>query len=183
MRALFLKSAGLVALFAIAGCGGGGGGGASGPAAATELPAVEPCPVGDLSTAAVPAVNALRAVAQLCGGVPYPAVGNLAWNARLAEAAQVHSSDMAQRAFFSHTGSDGRTSGDRASAAGYVWSTVAENIAAEQTTLGGALNGWMNSTGHCQNLMRANVTEFGLACMRREGSGQTPYWTMVLARP
>lgn len=60
---------------------------------------------------------------------------------------------------------------------------MAENIAAGPTSLTGALDGWMNSTGHCQNLMRASVTEFGLACMRREGADQTPYWMMVLARP
>jgi uncharacterized protein YkwD len=139
--------------------------------------------VGDLADDTAPAVNALRAVAQACGGVPVPAVGDVAWNERLAAAAQAHSSDMARHGFFSHTGSDGLSVGDRVGAEGYVWTAVAENIAAGHATLQTALAGWMNSAGHCQNLMRSNVTDVGLACMRREGGGQTAYWTMVLARP
>lgn len=169
----------LIGLCALGGCGGGGGGSTAPP----PLPVVEACPVGDLATTAEPAVNALRAAAQTCGGLPYPAVANLAWDARLAAAAKVHSSDMAQRGFFGHTGSNGLSVGDRAAAQGYVWAVVAENIAAGPASLPAVLNGWMNSPGHCQNIMRANVTQFGLACMRRESGDQTPYWTMVLARP
>lgn len=175
-----ILAASLCALFAVVGCGGGGGGGST---AAPAPLAVEPCPVGDLATDTAPAVNALRASPQVCGGVPFPAVGSVAWNDRLAAAAQAHSSDMARQGFFGHTGSNGLTVGDRAAAAGYVWTVVAENIAAGPASLQTVLIGWMNSTGHCENLMRANVTDIGLSCMRREGSGQTAYWTLVLARP
>ncbi len=169
----------------LAACGGGGGGGeaaAPPPAAQSGVP-VEPCPVGDLSATAVPAINALRSAAQVCGGTSFPAVGAVTWEARLAEAARRHSEDMAAHNFFSHTGSDGSTVDARVTAAGYPWSTVAENLAAGPGSQASVLSGWMNSPGHCQNLMRATVTQVGLACARRQSGDRTPYWTLVLARP
>ena len=171
----------------LAACGGGGGGGggdgeAAPPVAQASVP-VEPCPVGDLSNTTVPAVNALRSVAQVCGAGNFAAVGAVTWDARLAEAARAHSTDMAVNNFFDHTGSNASTLGGRVTAAGYTWTVVAENLAAGPGDLSAALNGWMNSPGHCQNLMLATVTQVGLACVRRQGGGQTRYWTMVLARP
>lgn len=142
----------------------------------------EPCPVGNLSSAAVTSINNLRAQAQVCGGVLYPAVAPLSWEGRLAQAATGHSIDMARNGFFSHTGSNGSSVGSRVSATGYAWSSVAENIAAGQTSLSSVMGAWMGSAGHCENIMRASVTQFALACERRVGGG-TPYWTMVLARP
>ncbi|MBL0917274.1 MAG: CAP domain-containing protein [Hydrogenophaga sp.] len=143
----------------------------------------EPCPVGNLSSAAVTAINNLRAQAQVCGGVVYPAAAPLSWDSRLAQAATGHSIDMAANSFFSHTGSNGSGVGARVSATGYAWSSVAENIAAGQSSLSGVMGAWMNSAGHCENIMRASSTQFALACERRVGTGNTPYWTLVLARP
>lgn len=139
--------------------------------------------MGDLSTTAVPAINALRAVAQVCGGVNFSAVGAVAWDGRLAEAAQLHSADMAANNFFAHTGSNHSDVGVRVTASGYSWSSVAENIAEGPGSQVAVLNGWMNSPGHCVNLMRASITHVGLACARRQSGDQTPYWTLVMARP
>jgi len=181
-----LIAIGLPVLVAACGGGGGGDGGGGAEVAPPETQAsapVEPCPVGDLSQTAVPAINALRSVAQVCGAGNFAAVGAVTWDARLAEAARTHSTDMAVNNFFSHTGSNASTLGGRVTAAGYTWRVVAENLAAGPGDLSAVLNGWMNSPGHCQNLMLATVTQVGLSCVRRQGSGQTPYWTMVLARP
>lgn len=52
----------------------------------------------------------------------------LAFNAQLITAARLHSLDMFTNAFQDHVGSDGRTLGQRATAAGYAWSQLAENI-------------------------------------------------------
>ena len=57
----------------------------------------------------------------------------LAANAALAAAATAHSNDMANKNFFSHTGSDGSNPGQRISRAGYNWYTYGENIAAGYT--------------------------------------------------
>ncbi len=172
----WLASLPLVAL--LAGCGGG----EVSIVIGTPSVQTEPCPVGNLSSAAVTAINNLRAQAQVCGGVVYPAVAPLGWDSRLAQAATGHSIDMSANGFFSHIGSNGGSVGSRVSATGYAWTSVAENIAAGQASLSSVMGAWMNSAGHCENIMRASVTQFALACERRVG-GTTPYWTMVLARP
>ncbi|MBX3611179.1 MAG: CAP domain-containing protein [Hydrogenophaga sp.] len=168
---------------ALSACGGGGGGAdAAGTAPASQVKTVA-CRVGDLSAATAPAVNLLRTSAQSCGGVQYPAVPTVAWDARLAQAAERHGTDMAINRFFDHTGSDGSSVGTRVTASGYAWTVVAENLASGQSSLNAALAAWLASTGHCQNLMKANVTDVGLACVKREGDGQPYLWTLVLARP
>lgn len=54
-------------------------------------------------------------------------------NAALTAAALAHSNDMATNNFFSHTGSDGSSPGQRISRAGYSYYTYGENIAAGYT--------------------------------------------------
>lgn len=52
----------------------------------------------------------------------------LAFNERLIAAARGHSRDMFTNAFQGHVGSDGRTLGQRVTAAGYSYSTLSENV-------------------------------------------------------
>lgn len=51
----------------------------------------------------------------------------------------------------------------RASRAGYRWRAIAENIAAGQMNAAVAVQGWLNSRGHCANLMSPVYTEMGAA--------------------
>lgn len=83
--------------------------------------------------------------------------------------------------FVGHTGTDGSSAGDRATAAGYVWQSWGENVAAGQPTLAVVMAGWMASPGHCANIMRAGFRDIGLACVKG-GAGNTyrTYWTMTL---
>jgi uncharacterized protein YkwD len=127
-------------------------------------------------------VNAARAVARTCGGVLRPAAPALSWSATLQTAANRHSTDMAVNNFFSHTGSDGSSVGVRATEAGYNWHGVGENIAAGQSNVSVVMNGWLGSTGHCNNIMGASYTEVALACVARPGTTYGKYWTMVLGR-
>lgn len=59
-------------------------------------------------------------------------LGTLLADDRLRSAAFGHAEDMAVNDFFDHTGSGNTTVGTRATAAGYQWTTVGENIAAGQ---------------------------------------------------
>lgn len=129
------------------------------------------------------AINAARAQARQCGSTTRPAVPALGWNSALATAASRHSTDMATRNFFSHTGSDGSDVGQRVSNAGYRWTSVGENIAAGPSTVSSVMSGWLASAGHCNNIMGANYQHVAVACVSRSGSTYTRYWTMVLARP
>ncbi|MFE2039904.1 sigma-70 family RNA polymerase sigma factor [Streptomyces sp. NPDC059477] len=97
-------------------------------------------------------------------------------NAALDTAAQRHSADMAARDFFDHTNPDGADPGDRITAAGYRWSTYAENIALGQRTPAQVMQGWMDSPGHRANILNCSVEETGLGVY--EGSGG-PWWTQV----
>lgn len=137
-----------------------------------------------IRTRALELINAARAEARFCGEEAYrPAVDPLGWDARLEAAARAHSTDMATINFFDHTGSDGSSPGDRIAREGYDWRRYAENIAAGQTTLEAAVTGWLDSPGHCRNLMQADVSETAIACVADDGADYRRYWTQVFARP
>ena len=129
-------------------------------------------------------INNARAQARTCGEYgDFPAVGAVAWNEQLGAAADGHSRDMAYYNFFSHTGSDGSDPGIRVSSAGYSYRTVGENIAAGLPNASATVEGWLNSPGHCANIMRADFVEFGSACIENDRSDYATYWTLVLAAP
>jgi uncharacterized protein YkwD len=128
-------------------------------------------------------VNRARGSSRSCGDDVMPAVAELSWNCQLRNAAQAHSNDMASNNFFSHTGSDGLSVGDRVTASEYSWSSVGENIAAGQTTITQVMTGWLNSPGHCRNIMAARSTEFGSAVVTTTAADYSHYWTQVFASP
>jgi uncharacterized protein YkwD len=124
-------------------------------------------------------VNQHRLAGASCGsrGV-FPAVAALRWNEALSQSSLVHSDDMAAQNFFSHTGSDGSSAGQRITAAGYVWQTWGENIAAGQSSVAAVVQAWMNSPGHCANIMHAAFRDLGAACVAGSaGTSYRSYWT------
>jgi uncharacterized protein YkwD len=128
-------------------------------------------------------VNTIRSQPRNCGSENYPATAALSWHCTLEDVAFAHSRDMGDYNFFSHTGSDGLTVGDRVRNAGYDWSHVGENIAAGQQTIDTVMAAWLDSPGHCANIMRSVYTEFGAASYSVDGSDYPIYWTQVFARP
>jgi uncharacterized protein YkwD len=103
-------------------------------------------------------------------------------DAALSAAAEAHSLDMAEADFFSHTGSDGEGVGDRATAAGYDWVRVGENIAAGYATPEEVVQGWADSPGHRRNMLSENYTEIGVGFVEdTDGDGYGVYWTQVFA--
>jgi uncharacterized protein YkwD len=189
--------AGVAALsVGLAGCGGGGS--AEAPAAAAPLappvsspappPATSPAPapgtrltcnIANFQAEMLAAVNAHRRAGATCGARgAFPPATELVWNAALTQSSAAHSEDMVARNFFSHTGSSGSTIGTRATAAGYVWRTVGENIAAGQPSIAVVVDGWMKSDGHCANLMNPNFRDIGAACVAgNAGTTYRTYWT------
>ena len=123
------------------------------------------------------AVNATRAVGRNCGAEFYPAVAPVRLNETLNLAAQWHSEDMATQNYFSHTGLDGRDPGQRITDAGYVWRTYGENIAAGQADVDAVMQAWINSPGHCANIMGANFEEVGFGMIEMSGNRYGIYWT------
>ncbi len=118
-------------------------------------------------------VNAQRAQGCDCGtrGSFAPA-DPVTWNDTLELAAGDHSLDMYTNNFFSHTGSDSASAGDRITRREYSWARYGENIASGYKTEQDVINGWLNSDGHCSNIMNPNFKEMGVAKVNK-------YWTQV----
>lgn len=108
-------------------------------------------------------VNNVRQAGCTCGSTVMPPVGVVTWNDQLAAAALAHSTDMNSNNYFSHTGLNGSTAGDRISAAGYIWRTYGENIAKGYSTEQAVMDGWIISEGHCKNIMSPQFKEMGVA--------------------
>lgn len=128
-------------------------------------------------------INQYRAQGASCGGAFYGPAPAVSWNGPLTQAAAAHSNDMVNNNFLGHTGSNGSRFDQRVSAAGYVWRTGAENIAAGRQTVQGVMTGWMNSPGHCSNIMNNSFRDVGVACVPGTSANtyrQGGYWTMVL---
>jgi uncharacterized protein YkwD len=81
----------------------------------------------------------------------------LLWSEALAVVARGHSQDMADHKYFSHRGLDNSMVSDRADRAGLLkWQAIGENIAFNRgytDPLEKAVELWMGSTGHRQNLL------------------------------
>ncbi len=114
-------------------------------------------------------INQVRQQGCRCGSTNMPPVGTVTWNNQLEAAAFAHADDMNQRNYFSHTGADGSSAGDRITRAGYNWRTYGENIAKGYSNEQAVVNGWIQSEGHCKNIMNGSFREMGVA---RSGA----YW-------
>ncbi len=126
-------------------------------------------------------VNQRRAAGATCPTHGYkPPVPALTMNPALRCAARKHDKDMITNNFFSHTGTGGTTPWARMTSAGYgSYKAAGENIAAGQTTPAAVVTGWMNSAGHCKNIMDPAFKEIGVGYM--VGGSYGHYWTQNFA--
>jgi uncharacterized protein YkwD len=97
-------------------------------------------------------------------------------NAKLNEAAQLHSQDQAAHNTMSHDGSDGSSPWDRARRAGYE-NAIGENVAMGYRDAEAVMDGWMNSSGHRNNIMNCSARAIGMG-LAKSSSG-VPYWTQM----
>ncbi|RJG02719.1 CAP domain-containing protein [Noviherbaspirillum sedimenti] len=151
--------------------------------AGAALPAAQTCGLANFQQELLDRINQIRATARACGSLSYAAAPPVKWNDKLFNAAAGHSADMAAKNYFSHTSQDGRSFSQRITNAGYGWRAAGENIAAGQTSVAQVMTAWVNSPGHCANLMSKNFTEVGVACVKNDASSYRNYWTMNLAQP
>ncbi len=76
--------------------------------------------------------------------------------------------------YYSHT----RPNGNRGLDIMASGATRAENIAGGYTTASAAMNGWMNSSGHRDNILRGDIAQMGIGCCYMDGT----YWWVQLFR-
>ncbi|UYV17972.1 CAP domain-containing protein [Halomonas qaidamensis] len=125
-------------------------------------------------------VNEARSQARQCGDQQFAATEPLTWNCKLARASQLHAEDMAENDYVSHTSPDGSGIEQRINNQGYPWQAVGENIAAGQLSAAAVVEGWLESPGHCSNIMNATFTEIGMASAQNADSQFTTYWAQAL---
>ena len=137
----------------------------------------------DIAARVLALVNAARAESRRCGRRRLDAVPPLTLSRALTEAAQRHAADMAGPAAFDHRGSDGSQPSERVSRTGYRWRAAAENIAAGQASADAVVAAWLDSPGHCTNIMGPQFTEMGVAYALATSENPAIYWAQVFAAP
>ncbi|MDH3283473.1 MAG: CAP domain-containing protein [Acidobacteriota bacterium] len=89
-------------------------------------------------------------------------LSGLAESAALAEIARAHSRDMASRGYFAHVSPEGLAPADRLRVRGEKFSRLSENIFMTDDpdeTLALAVESWMDSPGHRENILDADAEE------------------------
>jgi uncharacterized protein YkwD len=128
-------------------------------------------------------VNDARARPRVCGRTPFQAAPALRLATTLNEAALAHALDMLRHGYFDHIARDGSTPGMRVAASGYRYQMVGENIAEGPQTPEEAVQGWLESPGHCQNIMDPRYTDMGLAFAANSSGRPRIEWVQEFARP
>ena len=109
-------------------------------------------------------------------------VSPVTMNPELTTAAERYACTMAATDFFAHIDPEtGEGPGDRAAEVGYQYFAVGENLAGGQTTAAEAVDGWMESPLHRDNLLSPAWTETGIG-VRRGGSLRI-YWVQMFGQP
>ena len=131
-------------------------------------------------------VNEFRSEPADCGTEgQFAAAAPLTMNPILRCSSRLHSLDMFERDFFEHETPDGVDPFERMAEAGFVGSGGGENIALGQSTPEEVMVAWMESDGHCANVMRAAFDTIGVGY--HPGAGQrgigSNYWTQNFGAP
>ncbi|MCG8517846.1 MAG: CAP domain-containing protein [Pseudomonadales bacterium] len=198
LKPLFLFSLSL----SLIACGGGGSDGETSPSAeesssgAVESSPDQPvddtdltgggtgaCELTEMQAQMLVSLNQARSQARDCGDERHPTAPALTYSCEIAPAALAHSIDMATNNFFSHTGSDGLKASQRVDATGYQWRVVGENIAAGYHDVDSVMAGWLESPGHCRNIMDPRFEEVAVERVLAENADYSSYWTQVFATP
>ncbi|MFW5967255.1 MAG: CAP domain-containing protein, partial [Persicimonas sp.] len=147
-----------------------------------------PCPddscsegvCSSISMQVLEATNEARTTDSDCGSEgEFSAADALEFDPDLTEAAQVHADDMAENDFIGHTGSDDSTFSERVDRTDYTGFPVGENVAAGYPTPEDVVDGWMDSDGHCRNIMNPDADEMGAAMVENSDGQYTYYWVQV----
>ena len=131
-------------------------------------------------------VNESRSQAADCGvDGEFAAALPLVMDPILRCSARLQSLDMFERNFFDHTNPDGKDPFERMDAAGFKGSGAGENIAVGQISPEQVMHSWMDSDGHCSNVMRPNYTMLGVGYHPGAGGRGlgSNYWTQNFGAP
>jgi uncharacterized protein YkwD len=135
----------------------------------------------DIRERVIDLVNAARATGRKCGSTRFAATAPLRSSRDLDDAAAAHARDMARKNFFDHRGSNGSQPKDRVLRAGYEPRLSGENIAFGPESAEEVVAGWLDSPGHCANIMEPRFEHIGVGLSTRKRN--RTYWVQTFAAP
>ena len=163
------------------------------PAVATPAPAavaraMAPKPTAALASTsmltnrALELVNQVRSKGTHCGDELFGPAPPVSLSGTLDTVALGHANDMAEKNYFEHVDPAGHSPADRVRAVGYQEKLVGENIAYGPKSVEEVVQGWLDSPGHCENIMDPRFAEMGIALAPGRAKHGL-YWVQVLAEP
>jgi uncharacterized protein YkwD len=136
-----------------------------------------------LAARALDLVNEARARGARCGTRWFAPAPPVRLSGTLDGVALGHANDMAEHDYFEHEDRGGHSPADRVRAVGYRETLVGENIAYGVKSAEEAVQGWLDSPGHCENIMDPRFAEMGIAYAQGRVVKHGLYWVQVLAAP
>jgi uncharacterized protein YkwD len=149
--------------------------------ASARAPASAQAPM--LATRALQLVNEVRARGARCGDRSFAPAPPVRLSETLGGVAFGHADDMAKHNYFEHEDLKGRSPADRVRAVGYQEKLVGENIAYGPKSADEVVQGWLDSPGHCENIMDPRFAEMGIAYAAGQASKRGLFWVQLLVAP
>lgn len=106
-------------------------------------------------------------------------IAPLAINNKLVDAAQLKVQDMFAKQYWDHTAPDGATPWHWFGEVKYIYSDAGENLAKNFTTSNGAVDAWLASPTHRENLLKSSYKDVGFAVMSGALNGKPT--TLIVA--
>ena len=127
-------------------------------------------------------VNEARSQPRRCGSRSFAPAPPLTLDRTLDSVAYGHATDMAEHNYFEHEDLAGHTPADRVRAVGYREKLVGENIAFGPRTADEVVQGWLDSPGHCENIMDPRFAQMGIAYAASHAK-RGLFWVQLFAQP
>ncbi|HVN45494.1 MAG TPA: CAP domain-containing protein [Steroidobacteraceae bacterium] len=159
------------------------------PAAGSAAMPTPPAPVvrtpspATLASEALQLVNEVRSRGARCGERSFGPAPPLSLSGTLGTVAFGHAADMAEHDYFEHRDLKGQSPADRVRGVGYREKLVGENIAYGPKSVEEVVQGWLNSPGHCENIMDPRFAEMGFAFAPGRAGRHGLYWVQLFAEP
>jgi uncharacterized protein YkwD len=128
-------------------------------------------------------VNEIRARGARCGDRSFAPAPPVKLSQTLGGVAFGHADDMARHNYFEHEDLTGRSPADRVRAVGYQEKLVGENIAYGPKSAEEVVQGWLDSPGHCENIMDPRFAEMGIAYAAGQAARRGLFWVQLLVAP
>ncbi|HET9329881.1 MAG TPA: CAP domain-containing protein [Steroidobacteraceae bacterium] len=151
------------------------------PAPGPTAAAAQSAPL--LAARALELINEARARGARCGRHEFAPAPPVTLSRTLDGVALGHAADMAAHNYFEHQDLTGQSPADRVRASGYRESLVGENIAYGPNSIEEAVQGWLDSPDHCENIMDPRFAQIGIAAAAGRSVRHGLYWVQLLAEP